>query len=205
MCVSQVVFRLPRCPGTGPRLSWCCPGFAHVLRRVDTQKRGKLNLESDTCQASLPTSFVDRRSRRNDVHGRRGAPGRYVAGENSAIRGCLETVYDCFAFSNELDLLEIRLEEMASNVNRFIIAESPLTFQGKPKPLVFHDHRRRFRRFAPCIHHIVVDDTPVTRDPWNREHLQRNALRHGLADAEDDALVLVHRFHETDLLRGDSI
>ena len=101
------------------------------------------------------------------------------------------TVYDCFTFFNELDLLEIRLEEMAPAVDVFVLAEAPVTFQGQPKPLHFLANRDRFRRFLPRIRHIVVEDMPAGGTSWGREHHQRNALRRGLADAAPDATVLV--------------
>lgn len=91
-------------------------------------------------------------------------------------------MFDAFTFFNELDLLEIRLEELDPVVDGFVIAEAPVTFQGAPKPLHFADNRDRFARFLPKITHLVVDDMPGGDDPWMRERHQRNALRRGLAD-----------------------
>jgi len=56
-------------------------------------------------------------------------------------------VIDCFPFFNELDLLEIRLNELRDVVDVFVITESPLTFTGQPKPLFFQDNRDRFGGF----------------------------------------------------------
>jgi hypothetical protein len=75
-------------------------------------------------------------------------------------------IFDCFTFLNEFDLLEIRLHELAPVVDRFVIAESPVTFTGRPKPLHFLDNRARFAAFADKIIHIVVDDQPVTDSAW---------------------------------------
>jgi len=100
-------------------------------------------------------------------------------------------VFDCFTFFNELDLLEMRLEEMERAVDVVVIAESPVTFQGKPKPLVFDENRARFRRHLPRIRHLVVADMPEGEETWPREEHQRNALRRGLADAPDDATILI--------------
>jgi len=91
-------------------------------------------------------------------------------------------IFDCFTFLNEFDLLEIRLHELAQVVDRFVIAESPVTFTGRPKPLHFLDNRARFAAFADKIIHIVVDDQPVTDSAWEREWHQRNALERGIAD-----------------------
>ncbi len=100
-------------------------------------------------------------------------------------------VYDCFTFFNELDLLEIRLNELSSVVDTFVIAEAPVTFQGKPKPLYFQGNRARFSRFDKQIRHIIVEDMPTTNNPWEREHHQRNALKKGLTDAAPDAAVII--------------
>ena len=75
-------------------------------------------------------------------------------------------VYDCFTFFNELDLLEVRLNELDGVVDRFVLCESPYTFRGQPKPLVFQENRARFARFLPKIEHVVVDDLP--RNPTGK-------------------------------------
>ncbi|MBI2739914.1 MAG: N-acetylglucosaminyltransferase [Rhodospirillales bacterium] len=100
-------------------------------------------------------------------------------------------VFDCFTFFNELELLEIRLAEMSSAVDVFVLVEAPVTFQGKPKPLVFADNRSRFRSYLSRIRHIVVDDMPGGEAAWPREFHQRNAIRRGLEDAPSNAHVLV--------------
>jgi len=105
-------------------------------------------------------------------------------------------VFDCFTFFNELDLLEIRLHELAPVVDRFVIAESPVTFTGRPKPLHFQDNKARFAAFADKIIHIVVDDQPVTDSAWERQWRQRNALDRGIADAAPDDLILLSDLDE---------
>jgi beta-1,4-mannosyl-glycoprotein beta-1,4-N-acetylglucosaminyltransferase len=44
---------------------------------------------------------------------------------------------DAFVFGTELDLLEIRLEELKGVVDRHILVESTVTFTGKPKAAAF--------------------------------------------------------------------
>jgi beta-1,4-mannosyl-glycoprotein beta-1,4-N-acetylglucosaminyltransferase len=105
-------------------------------------------------------------------------------------------IFDCFTFFNELELLEIRLEELAPVVDRFVIAESPLTFTGRPKPLHFRDKKARFAAFADKIIHIVADEQPITESPWDREWYQRNALQRGIADAAPDDLILLSDIDE---------
>ena len=71
-----------------------------------------------------------------------------------------KVVFDCFPFFNEVELLEIRLAEMSRAVDVFVLAESPVTHQGNPKPLIFDDNRSRFRSYLSRIRHIVVEDMP---------------------------------------------
>jgi beta-1,4-mannosyl-glycoprotein beta-1,4-N-acetylglucosaminyltransferase len=89
-------------------------------------------------------------------------------------------IFDGFPFFNELDLLEIRLNELDGLVDRFILVESNLTHSGKPKPMWFRDNKHLFERFLPKITHIEVLDMPVTDDPWVREIHQRNAMMRGI-------------------------
>lgn len=55
-------------------------------------------------------------------------------------------IFDCFTFFNELDLLDIRFHELYDKVDYFVIAKSTVTFQNKPKPLIFADNRDRIQK-----------------------------------------------------------
>ena len=113
-------------------------------------------------------------------------------------------IYDCFTFFNELDLLEIRLNTLASVVDRFVIAEATRTHSGKPKELLFEKNRERYAAFADKIIYIVVDDLlpeeEVSKDafnlPWVNENRQRNALIRGLSAAKDDDVIMVSDLDE---------
>jgi beta-1,4-mannosyl-glycoprotein beta-1,4-N-acetylglucosaminyltransferase len=110
---------------------------------------------------------------------------------------------DCFTFFNELDILELRFEEMSRAVDFFVLAESPITFQGHPKPLFYAENRKRFERFSSRIRHIVVDDMPMGLDPWARERHQRNALKRALSDVDTTATVLISDVDE--IVRPEAI
>lgn len=112
-------------------------------------------------------------------------------------------IYDCFTFYNELDLLEIRLDELSNSVDIFVIVEANVTFQGKDKPLYFYDNRRRFAKYADKIRHVVVEDVAAIDDPWQREWAQRNAIKRGLGDAEDGDSVIVSDVDE--IVRASTI
>ena len=100
-------------------------------------------------------------------------------------------LWDCFTFFNELDILELRLRELAPVVDRFVIAEATRTFANEPKPLHFAENKARFAEFLPKIVHVVVDDLPAAGDAWDREAFQRNAVARGLSEAAPDDIVMI--------------
>lgn len=106
-------------------------------------------------------------------------------------------VYDCFTFFNEMDLLEIRLNELDQVVDYFVVVESTRTFQKQPKPLYLNIDDERIVKFKNKIIHIVVDDFPNFfthwRVPktWDYENHQRNAIARGLVNAKPDDIIIV--------------
>ncbi|KAF2689540.1 glycosyltransferase family 17 protein [Lentithecium fluviatile CBS 122367] len=103
-------------------------------------------------------------------------------------------VYDLFMLNTELDWLEIRLHELASQVDYFVILESPTTFTGLPKQMYYQDNKHLFQEFENKIIHHVLEPPPeghpghveagtfVTGSPeyeahaWTMERFQRNAM-----------------------------
>lgn len=67
-------------------------------------------------------------------------------------------IYDIFNFFNELDLLEIRLNILNDYVDYFVIVESTLTHQGKPKELLYLKNKDRFKKFEGKIIHCVIEN-----------------------------------------------
>lgn len=100
-------------------------------------------------------------------------------------------IFDCVMFRDELDMLQMRLEELADYDARHVVVESPVTHQGHPKPLHFAENKERFAPWAGRIIHIVADDLPDDPDPWVREHAQRDHALAALVDAAPDDLVLI--------------
>ncbi|MCK9532300.1 MAG: hypothetical protein M0R77_17335 [Gammaproteobacteria bacterium] len=105
-------------------------------------------------------------------------------------------VYDCFAFFNELDLLEIRLNELNPVVDYFVLVEATRTFQKEPKPLHFAENRSRFQQFAGKLIHVVVDSYPsfFTRfripTPMDYDNHQKNQIVEGLKNAQPDDIII---------------
>lgn len=107
-------------------------------------------------------------------------------------------IYDTFLFFNELELLEVRLRELAPVVDRFVIVESPRTHSNQPKPLVFAANRERFRDFADRIIHVVVEDDPTALAAWTPggrsrfaiEDHDRRSMSRGLVNCRPDDVIL---------------
>jgi beta-1,4-mannosyl-glycoprotein beta-1,4-N-acetylglucosaminyltransferase len=102
-------------------------------------------------------------------------------------------VYDCFTFFNELDILEIRLNELDPVVDYFVLVEATKTFSGQPKKLIFHENNARYSAFLDKIIHVVVDDMPpvLTNDRWKLEIYQRRSISRALTKCENDDIILI--------------
>ena len=100
-------------------------------------------------------------------------------------------IYDCFTFFNELELLELRLNELTEVVDKFVLVEATRTHTNKPKPLHYQQNRARFSRFQDQIIHVIVDDLPQGKDAWTPENFQRNCIARGLTTCRPDDWILV--------------
>ena len=102
------------------------------------------------------------------------------------------TVYDCFTFYNELDLLQIRLNELDKHVDYFVIVEAKDTFSGIEKPLFFKENKHLYQEFLHKIIHVVVDKTPQFEDDaWSREYFQRNQIMQGLKKCSKEDVIII--------------
>lgn len=111
-------------------------------------------------------------------------------------------VYDLVSINTELDLLEIRLNELAPYVDYFVIVESTHTFTGQTKGLHLRNHlgSPRFRPFSSkIIRQTFGSDLTPPIDPWLLERRQRNSLLsalqnlppgHPAAPKENDVLMV---------------
>ena len=107
-----------------------------------------------------------------------------------------QMIYDCFTFFNELELLELRLHELAGVVDKFVLVEATKTHSNQPKPLCYQENRSRFGEFQDRIIHIVVDDLPDAKNAWVLENFQRNGIGRGLTNCRPDDWVLVSDIDE---------
>lgn len=111
------------------------------------------------------------------------------------------TVYSVTPFMNESDLLEVRLRELDDVVDVHVIAESPHTFRGTSKPLLFD--RDRFDPWLDKIRYVVTDRMESRphqgfgeRHRWARENGQRAALSEALGDVQANDVVILSDLDE---------
>jgi hypothetical protein len=105
-------------------------------------------------------------------------------------------VYDCLLYNGEIDLLEVRLHELAESVHRFVIVEADTTFRGARKTPRFDPLDPRVTPFANSVRYVLVKDMPRTGDAVQLEAWQRNAILRGVPDAAPEDLVLVSNVDE---------
>jgi len=101
-------------------------------------------------------------------------------------------IYDCFNFFNEFEILDIRLHELESCVDKFVLVEASKTHQGRDKPLYFDKNKQMFHNYLDKIIHIIVEDSPeLSPKGWNIEFFQRDCIMRGLVGCgEDDIIIL---------------
>ena len=112
-------------------------------------------------------------------------------------------IYDCFLFFNELELLEVRLNEMSPYVDKFVIVEACETFRGTPKAFFFGENRERFAKFADKIILVQLDEHLETDNPWIRERYQRQQVFRGLTTCHHKDIIFLSDVDE--IVRGECI
>ena len=100
-------------------------------------------------------------------------------------------IIDCFAFFNELELLELRLKTLDSVVDRFVLVEARETFQGTSKTCFFEENAARFAAYSHKITHLVVDRFTETSLTWDREAEQRNHMNATVAECDAQDIILL--------------
>lgn len=103
-------------------------------------------------------------------------------------------IIDCFTFWKELDILEIRLNELYDIVDKFILVEATHTQNLQPKPLFFEENKERFSKFMDKIIHVKVENTvDISTYPWAFENYQRSCITRGLAQIDlcDEDIILI--------------
>ncbi|OQU81801.1 hypothetical protein SORBI_3006G120500 [Sorghum bicolor] len=127
------------------------------------------------------------------------------------VRDIPRRVFDAVLFSNELDILEIRWNELSPYVSEFVLLESNSTFTGIKKPLHFKENEHRFGFVKSRLSYGSIGGRFVKgENPFVEESYQRVALDQllKLARIEDDDLLIMSDVdeipsgHTIDLLRA---
>ncbi|MDE1848526.1 MAG: hypothetical protein KGH55_00640 [Nanoarchaeota archaeon] len=131
-------------------------------------------------------------------------------------------IYDCFTFFNELDLLELRLEELYPYVDFFVISEGDRTHSGIKKEFIFEKNKKRYEKFLKKIIYLKVEMPEfnwfdrllikvekkthgfITRfigsnfrlGKWRLDNFQRSAIIRGLSNCEGEDIILVSDLDE---------
>lgn len=100
-------------------------------------------------------------------------------------------IFDCFIFYNELDILELRLEELYDVVDKFVLVEANCTFSGNMKPWFYLENKDRYSKYNDKIIYIQVEDMPQSQNAWDREKFQRNAISRSFPLFEDNDIILI--------------
>ena len=104
-------------------------------------------------------------------------------------------IFDCFQYFNEEHIADLRFNIMNQFVDKFVIVESTVNHQGKPKKLNFDISK--YAKFKNKINYIVVDDTPENlKKPHEGgeslvEQHQRNSIMKGIKESGDNDLIIL--------------
>ncbi|XVF60204.1 hypothetical protein PTKIN_Ptkin08bG0025700 [Pterospermum kingtungense] len=110
------------------------------------------------------------------------------------IRESPRRVFDAVLFSNEIDILTLRWNELYPYITQFVLLESNSTFTGLPKPLLFASNRQQFKFIEPRLTYGMIGGRfRKGENPFVEEAYQRVALDQLLriAGIEDDDLLIM--------------
>ena len=101
-------------------------------------------------------------------------------------------IVDGFIFYNELQVLNLKLEELYNVIDYFIIVEAKKTFTGKNKELYFQNNKKKYEKYSDKIIHIIIDDLPFN-NCWDNEKFQRNCIDQGISklNLNDNDLIII--------------
>jgi beta-1,4-mannosyl-glycoprotein beta-1,4-N-acetylglucosaminyltransferase len=105
-------------------------------------------------------------------------------------------IYDCFPFYNELDLLELRLQELYDHVDHFVLVESNTTYTSRPKPFYYEQNQSRYSQWADKIIHVKVENMPGHPDAWVNDRFQRDQIMRGIVSADANDLIMISDLDE---------
>jgi len=111
-------------------------------------------------------------------------------------------VIDNFLFSNEFDMLELRLETMYDSVDTFVIVESDHTFTNTPKEYNLEKNINRYSKWADKIVYLKVK-SPKYNSAWDNEFWSRDQFKLAWNDLQTGDILLISDCDE--IIRPESI
>ena len=112
---------------------------------------------------------------------------KYGEGRKSQVR----RIWDCTLFNGEWELLLLRVEELSTVVEKFIVVESTFTFSGFPKDLLFDKYKANFSKHSDKIQYVVIEENNHEWSSWKREEFQRNFVATCVDELSEGDLILL--------------
>ena len=127
-------------------------------------------------------------------------------------------IFDCFMYSGEDMLLKLRINELNKFVDKFVISEASYHHDGSKRKLKFKI--KDYEEFKNKINYIVVNeepkdvqkllssDTKIVADnkkilnSLKRENYQRNQLKKGIKESDDEDLIIISDLDEIPNLKN---
>lgn len=98
-------------------------------------------------------------------------------------------VFDCFLFNDENKILEIRLNELQSYVDKFVIIESKYNHQNKIKGSKID--KKLLRKFKKKIIYKYNKKKISNFNSWQTENFQRNLIHDCLKICDKNDIILI--------------
>jgi beta-1,4-mannosyl-glycoprotein beta-1,4-N-acetylglucosaminyltransferase len=99
-------------------------------------------------------------------------------------------IIDNFLFSNEYDVLELKLETMYDYVDEFIVVESDATFTNLTKEYNFEKNKERYSRWLDKITYIKVS-SPKHTNAWDNEFWSRDQFKLGWNNIQSGDILII--------------
>ena len=127
-------------------------------------------------------------------------------------------IFDCFMYFDEDLILDARLNILDKYVDFFIIVESKFNHKGEKRSLKLD--LEKFKKFKNKIKYLVIEDLPNTletitdqdfgvtkehkfiNNAVKRENFQRNFIKKGLNEAQDEDFILISDLDEIPCLEN---
>ena len=127
-------------------------------------------------------------------------------------------IYDCFTYFDEDLILDVRLNILDRYVDHFVIVESKFNHKGEKRSLNFDV--KKYKKFENKIKYLVIEEMPnnleaitdqdfgISREhkfinnAVKRENFQRNFIKNGLNEAQDEDFILISDLDEIPCLEN---